>query len=212
MKLFFLSCFLFVSTMFSVAQQDARAKQILDEVSRKTRAYQSIQADFTFSMENKMMDIQEKNDGSIQMKGRKYAVSLPEIGIKIYSDGQNVWNYMEAGNQVTISSLEESENNLMDPSSLLTIYEHGFRSKFIGEKNAQYEIELYPDSNEFEVTKIQLFIGKTDKMIKSARLSGTDGNTYGIEIKKMETSVDIPDASFVFNPSRYKDIEVIDYR
>ena len=162
MKLFFLSCFLFVSTMFSVAQQDARAKQILDEVSRKTR--------------------------------------------------QNVWNYMEAGNQVTISSLEESENTLMDPSSLLTIYEHGFRSKFIGEKNAQYEIELYPDSNEFEVTKIQLFIGKTDKMIKSARLSGTDGNTYGIEIKKMETSVDIPDASFVFNPSRYKDIEVIDFR
>ncbi len=216
MKSIILSCLLLVSFGFSSAQQDVKAKQILDEVSKKTRAYKSISADFIFSLENKMMGINEKNEGSIKLKEQKYVVNLPEIGIKVYSDGKTLWNYMESGNQVTISGMEDAGSNLMDPSAVFTIYEQGFRSKFIGEKNSaagvNYEIELYPDSNEYEVSKIQLFIGKTDKMIKSARLSGTDGNIYGIEIKKMETDSNFPDSFFVFNPADYKDVEIIDFR
>lgn len=216
MKSIFLSCLLLVSLGFSFDRQDDKAKQILDEVSQKTRAYKSISADFIFSMENKMMAINEKNEGSIKLKGQKYVVNLPEIDIKIYSDGKTLWNYMGNGNQVTISNIEDGGSNLMDPSAVFTIYEQGFRSKFIGENKSasgvNYEIELYPDSNELEVTKIQLFIGKADKMIKSAKLSGTDGNTYGIEIKKMETGSDLPDSFFVFNPADYKDVEIIDFR
>ncbi len=217
MKTLFLLGLFLASFLFASAQQDAKAKQILDEVSAKTRSFNTISADFDFSMENEEMDIYEKNSGSIQLKGQKYVVDLPDVGVKVYSDGETIWNYMADGNQVTISYLEDGDSELLDPSSVFTIYERGFRSKYIGEKNlagsgASHEIELYPDSDEHEVTKIVLFIGKTDSMIKSALLFGTDGNTYGIEIKKMNTSANLPNSHFIFNPSDFSDLEVIDFR
>jgi outer membrane lipoprotein-sorting protein len=214
-NIFVLGCFM-VFALASFAQQDAKARQILDEVSNKARSYETISADFLFTMENKLMAINEKNEGSIQLKGRKYRVDLPDLGVKVYSDGTTLWNYMEDGNQVTISSLEDGGSELMDPSTIFTIYEKGFRSKYLGDSKSGgktlHQIELYPDSEEYEVSKILLFIGSDDKMIQSAKLHGTDGNIYGIEVKKLDTGVNLPDSYFSFNLKEYSDLEVIDFR
>ncbi len=80
------------------------------------------------------MDIHEKNEGSIKIKGKKYVVSIPESGYQIYSDGTTIWNYMKDGNQVTISNIDDDSNELMDPANLFNIYEKGFKSKFVEEK------------------------------------------------------------------------------
>lgn len=205
-----------VCTIAAVAQQDPKAKQILDEVSKKTRSYETISAQFVFTMENKDMDISETNEGSIQLKGQKYRVDLPDIGVKVFSDGETIWNYMEDGNQVTVSDIEDGGSELMDPSSVFTIYEKGFSAKYTGDKTLEgkkyHQIELFPDSEEYEVSKILLSVGSENKMIHSALLHGTDGNIYGIEVKKIDTGGTLPDSYFSFNPKEYKDIEVIDFR
>lgn len=198
------------------AQQDSKAKQILEAVSSKTRSLETISVDFMFTMENEEMDMYEENEGTLQLKGQKYVVSLPDIGVKVYSDGKTLWNYMKDGNQVTISNLEDGGSELMDPSTVFTIYEKGFRSVYTGEKkegnNAYHQIELFPDSPEYEVDKILLSIDKSDDMIKSATLYGIDGNLYGVDVHKMETGKPLPDAYFVFNPKEYGDLEIIDFR
>ena len=202
--------------IFTHAQQDPKAKSILDEVSAKTKTFKTITADFLFSMENKEMDINEKNEGSIKLKGKKYVVDLPGAGVKVFSDGKTSWNYMKQGNQVTISLIEDAGSELMDPSSLFSIYEKGFTSKFIAEKNVGgkpvYQIDLFPDKGKFEVSKITIEINKTTMMIQSAQLFGTDGNIYGIVVKKMETDKDLPDSDFIFNASKFPDVEIIDLR
>ncbi len=198
------------------ARQDSKAKQILDEVSKKTRSLETITVDFVFSMDNEEMDIHEQNEGTLQLKGQKYLVNLPDVGVKVYSDGETLWNYMEEGNQVTISYLEDGGSELMDPSTVFTIYEKGFQSKYVGEKKegnkAFHQVELYPDTDEYEVEKILLSIDKADNMIKSAQLYGTDGNQYGVEVKNMKTGMQLADSHFVFNPEEYNDLEVIDFR
>ncbi|MBW6536290.1 MAG: outer membrane lipoprotein carrier protein LolA [Mariniphaga sp.] len=216
MKHFFLLSIFLASVFFVQAQQDSKAKQILDEVSQKTRSFKTISADFVFSMENRTMDINERNEGSIKLKGQKYVVDLPDIGVQVFSDGKTIWNYMKDGNQVTISNLEDGGSELMDPSTLFTIYEKGFQSRYVGEKTigneTVHQIELFPDSEEHEVSKILLSIGKSNKMIKSALLYGTDGNIYGIEVKKMDTQTELPDSYFVFIAGDYGDVEIIDFR
>lgn len=203
-------------TLLAVAQQDEKAKQILNKVSEKTRANSSISAEFIFSMDNDEMDIHEKNEGSIQLKGQKYVVNLPDVGIKVFSDGETLWNYMADGNQVTISNIEDSDSELMDPSTIFNIYEKGFRSKYVDEKKkgnkTLYEIELYPDKEKYDVTKIALYIDKSNMMINSAQLFGTDGNLYGVEVTGMVTDTALPDSYFVFNTADYEDIEIIDFR
>jgi outer membrane lipoprotein-sorting protein len=216
MKNIFLASAVLLIALFSQAQQDTKAKGILDEVSGKTKTFKTISADFSFSMENKAMSINEKNDGSIKLKGQKYIVDLPGAGMKIYSDGKTNWTYMKQGNQVTISNIEDSGNDLMDPSSLFSIYEKGFTSKFVAEKNVGgkpvYQIDLFPDKKEYEVSKIAIEINKATMMIQSAQLFGTDSNVYGIVVKKMETNKDISDSDFVFDAKKFPDIEVIDLR
>lgn len=198
------------------AQQDKKAKGILDKVSEKTRSFKTISADFSFAMKNEEMEIDEKNEGSIIIKGQKYRVQLPDVGILVYSDGKTIWNYMKDGNQVTITSVEDEESDLMDPSALFSIYEKGFDSKFVAEKKVGgktvYQIDLFPDSDEYDVSKITLLIDKATYMIHSAKLFGNDGNLYVIEVKKMVTNKDFTDSEFVFDASKFDDVEVIDFR
>jgi outer membrane lipoprotein-sorting protein len=167
-------------------------------------------------MDNEEMDIHEKNEGILQLKGQKYLVELPDVGVKVYSDGETLWNYMEDGNQVTISNLEDGGSELMDPSTVFTIYEKGFQSKYVGEKKEgnkiYHQIELFPDSEEYEVEKILISVDDSDKMIKSAILHGTDGNLYSVDVKNMDTGMNLPDSHFVFNPGKYTDLEIIDFR
>ena len=216
MKSIFLTAAIILTAFFTQAQQDAKAKSILDEVSSKTRSFKTISADFSFSMENKAMSINERNDGSIKLKGQKYFVDLPGAGIKVYSDGKTNWNYMKQGNQVTISAIDKNSGELMDPTSLFTIYEKGFSSKFIAEKTVGgkvvYQIELFPDKKDFDVSKISIEINKTTMMIQSAQLFGTDGNLYGIVVKKMETDKDFADTEFFFDAKKFPDVEIIDLR
>lgn len=198
------------------AQSDSKATQILEEVSAKTKTFKSMSADFVFSMDNDEMDIHEKNEGSIIVKGQKYVVKLPDLGVEVFSDGQTIWNYMKDGNQVTISSLEDSENELMDPSSIFSIYERGFRSEFVAETQEDnktiYKINLYPDEEEYQVTKIEVAIDKASLMLSSATLYATDENLYSIVVKKMEPNKEFADSEFVFDESKYGDLEVIDFR
>ena len=200
------------------AQQDEKAKNILNEVSEKTRSYSTISADFSFAMENKEMEIEEKTEGTIKLKGQKYVVDLPSVnnGVKVYSDGETLWNYMSEGNQVTISNVEEDGSELMDPSALFTIYEKGFDSKFIAEKKVAgktvFQIELFPSTNEYDVSKILISIDKATMMIQAATLHSTDGNIYSIKVKKMETDKEFPASDFIFNSNDYPDLEEIDWR
>lgn len=206
--------------------QDTKAKQILDEVSAKTRTYTCISADFSFSTENKEMeDMDESNDGSIKIKGKKYNLKMKglkgsqqesETILEVFSDGTLLWNYMKEGNQVMISEIDEEGNELMDPSSIFTIYERGFKSEFVAEKKVGsktvYQINLFPDSDEYDFTKIEVSIDKATMMISAASLHALDGNLYSIVVNKMDTKNDFPDSDFVFNTAAYDDVEEIDLR
>lgn len=202
--------------LITSAQQDEKAKNILDQVSKKTRSFKTISAEFAFTMQNKEMEIDERNEGSIKLKGQKYCVNLPDIGMRIFSDGTTVWNYMKDGNQVTISNIDDENSELMDPSSLFSIYEKGFISKFISENKVGnkvlYNIDLFPDSTEQDISKISISIDKESLMLHSALLYGTDGNLYGIELKKLETNIDFAESDLMFDKSKYGDVEIIDFR
>lgn len=198
------------------AQDGNKAKEILEQVSAKTKTFKSLKASFVFAMENDEMDIHERNEGTILVKGQKYQVKLPDVGVEVYSDGTTIWNYMKDGNQVTISNIDSEGSELMDPSSIFSIYERGFRSEYQGEKKVAgksvYQIKLFPDSDEYEVSEIEVAIDKQQMMISSAVLHGTDGNLYNIEVKNLKTNVDVADSEFQFDASKYPDVEEIDLR
>jgi len=216
MKKFLLAAILVFSVSFVFAQQDQKAKSILENVTRTTRSYQSIQATFDYVMDNKEEGIHEENKGEIVIKGDKYRLKLQQFGMEVYCDGKNVWTYTKDANEVNISSMDDESSEMMNPSKLFTIYEEGFQSRFVEEATAGgipvYVIDLFPENQELEYSKIRVQIDKQQMLIKSAEMVGKEGNNYIVRVNNLKTNVPADDRLFVFDAAKYPGVEEIDLR
>lgn len=214
-QIVFIMCALVLSVA-GYSQQDAKAKEILEKVTKTTQSLSALDAKFSFEMNNKAKNIQEKSNGSIVMKGKKYRLNIPTMGLQVTCDGKTIWSYMSKSNEVNISNLDESTDELMDPAKIFTIYERGFNYKFAGESVdggiPVYLIDLTPQKPTGDIQKIKIMIDKQKMLIRGADMSGKDGNNYAVSVSQFNTEGNWTDADFVFDPKKYKGIEVVDMR
>jgi outer membrane lipoprotein-sorting protein len=216
MKKLLLASVLVISVVIVFAQQDQKAKSILENVTKTTQSFQSIQATFDYIMDNKKEGIHEVNKGEIIMKGEKYQLKLPQLGLEVYCDGKNVWSYMKDANEVSITSMEDETAEMMNPSKLFTIYEKGFNYQFVQETTVGgkqvYVIDLFPQTKETEYSKIRVQIDKQQMLIKSAEMIGKEGNNYTVRIDNLKTNVQADDRTFVFDAAKHPGVEEVDLR
>ncbi len=216
MKRLFLISILLVFATAGFSQQDAKAKEILEKVTRTTQSLASLDAKFSFEMNNKAENIKEKSVGSIILKNKKYKLDIPQMGLQVTCDGKTIWTYLVNSNEVTIANLDESTDELMDPAKIFTIYERGFNYKFINESVDAgipvYNIDLTPQKPTGDIQKIKIMIDKQKMLIRGANMTGKDGNTYLVSVSQFKTDGVYKDTDFVFDPKKYKGIEVIDMR
>lgn len=195
---------------FATTAQDAQAKKILDELSAKTKAYTTIKAEFSFVNEKKDKTKDTQN-GKIQTKGSKYKLEIP--GHDIYCDGKTVWDYIKDANEVQIKDMETGGDGGLNPSTIFTIYEKGYKYKFEGEDAIIQTISLFPenpDKKKFHTSK--LYIDKTKKQISSVKMLMKDGSTQTYTIKTFEGNANIPDSDFTFNAKAHPGISIEDLR
>ena len=214
-QLFLISLFsVFVLTGYS--QQDTKAKEILEKVTKTMQSLTSLDAKFSYEMENKVENVKDKSVGSIVLKGKKYKLNIPQLGTQMICDGKTIWTYMVNSNEVTIADLDESTDELMDPAKIFTIYEKGFNYKFLNETVDAgvpvYNIELTPQKPSGDIKKIKLMIDKQKMLIHGAIMNGKDGNTINVIVTQLKTDGSYADADFVFDTKKYKGIEVVDMR
>lgn len=216
MKRLFLISILLVFATAAFSQQDAKAKEILEKVTKTTQSLASLDAKFSFEMNNKAENIKEKSVGSIILKNKKYKLDIPQMGLQVTCDGKTIWTYLVNSNEVTIANLDESTDELMDPAKIFTIYERGFNYKFINESVdagvSVYNIDLTPQKPTGDIQKIKIMIDKQKMLIRGANMTGKDGNTYLVSVSQFKTDGVYKDTDFVFDPKKYKGIEVIDMR
>ncbi len=200
----------------SFAQQDEKAKGILEKVTEATKGYSSIQASFNYVMENKEEGIHEENKGEILLKGDMFHLNLSQLGMEIFNNGETVWTYMKDAGEVTVAEADDEMNEMMDPSKLFTIYEQGFSYQFVEEKTIDgvpvYVIDLFPDNEEIEYSKIRIQVEKKRMLIHRAEMIGREGNNYIVVVEELKTDVPANAESFKFDSTKHPDIEVIDLR
>jgi outer membrane lipoprotein-sorting protein len=215
MKKYFITAFTLL-ILGATAQNDQKARSILEQASKKMQSFQTISIAFNFTMENPKMKINEKNAGTLLMKGKKYQVKLPEMGMQVFSDGITVWNYMKEANQVTISSVGGDEQGVIDPNTIFNVYQQGFIYSFLEEKSVSGKtisyVELLPDDKTKEFSKMVAGIEKERQVIYSLVTHGKDGNLYGIYILDFKNNQPLSDAEFTFNKSLFPGVEVVDFR
>ncbi|MBN2807047.1 MAG: outer-membrane lipoprotein carrier protein LolA [Prolixibacteraceae bacterium] len=202
-----------LSSMVTYAQTAQKAKTILDQVSQKTKSYQSITADFQFTMENSEVNLYESGRGTIMVQGNAYKLKIS--GVEIFCDGKNLWTFMQEADEVNITDMSQAEDNPINPATIFTIYEHGYTNNYLGEFTSEakktFKIEMIPDEIK-EFKRVILEVDQKTYQILGAVLDGTDENRYTIKINNMNTAVNYPASTFVFDPSKYPGVNVVDMR
>lgn len=198
------------SLTVNAQDQDPKAKKILDELSAKTKAYTTIKAEFSWVVEKKDKS-KESQSGKIQTKAAKYKLEIP--GHEIYCDGKTVWDFIKDANEVQIKDMEVGGDDAINPSTIFTIYEKGFKYKFESEDAVNQFISLFPtNSDKKKFHTIKLSIDKTKKQISSVKMFMKDGTTQIYTIKTFSGSTVIPDTDFVFDSKLHKGISIEDIR
>ena len=201
-------------SLITFAQTQEKAKEILDQVSAKTKAYPSIVADFSFALENLQEDIKEVYDGNIILKDNKYKVNLMDVDT--YFDGEVLYTHMIDAEEVNITIPDLDDEETLNPATIFTIYEDGYTYNYVAEGTidgkACHEIDLYPENRDKPYSRIKLLVLKDNLQIYSIRQVGKDGNNYTVIVKNMITDKSINDNTFVFDKAANPDVDVIDMR
>jgi len=199
---------------FAVAQSPEKAKEILDQVTEKTKTYTTIKADFSFSMENLQEDINEVYEGTIDIKGNKYKANLMDVNT--YFDGKTQWTHMIDAEEVNIDEPDPDDEETLNPASIFTIYQSGFKYAFLGEKEKDdikiYAIDLFPINRDKPYSRIKLEIRKDNLQLYKIKQVGKDGNSYTILVKNMVTNTPMDDSTFVYNKDENPNVDIIDMR
>lgn len=216
MKKFLTSLFIACAVFLNAQDQDPKAKAILDDLSKTTKAFKTISADVTVTSYDKDKKVIEKaQNWKIMVKGDKFKLEIP--GTTIVCDGKTLWNYNKDAKEVTIKSFDP-KNEDQNPSTIFTMYESGYKYKFSKELKvgaiACYEIDLFPavkpEKKKFHTVK--LLINKTKKQILQLKMLMKDGGSQVYDIKSIKTNTEMPDAQFVFDLKGFKPDQISDER
>ena len=216
MKNLYLSAALSFLSVLAMAQtkSDPAAKAILDAVSAKFKTFTTVEASFSYKVENAAGKALSTKTGSIKMKGTKYRVSFS--GQEIFCNGTTVWNYDKAANEVTISNLDAS-SGMITPQKLFTnFYDKDFLYLLNGEKKVGnkiiQEIEMTPVDKSKPFHKVYVQVDKAAKTIYSTKVLENAGNRYSYTVTTMKTNSPLADNVFSFDKKKYPGVEEVDLR
>ncbi|MBS1531289.1 MAG: outer membrane lipoprotein carrier protein LolA [Bacteroidetes bacterium] len=222
-KLITISLILIASAYTAFAQKDADAQKILNGVSKKYKSYDMMKADFSFTLNDPMSNINDTQVGTLisQPKANKFKVMIynpadkSSVAQEIISDGKSQWTYVKKDKEVELNNVDHSEDNL-NPAQLFTVYEHGYKYVYNGEQKIDGRvcqiIDLTPEDAKKQFFKVRLSIDKAKKQIYSALIFDKNGSKYTYVIRTFTPNPKLPETIFTFDKKNYPGVEVVDLR
>ena len=187
--------------------QDEKAKTILDAISVKTKAYKTMAIDFTVVVSGGDLDEPLTQTGKIWIKDEKYLLVLTDQ--EVYCDGTTITTYLKEDNECYTRLVADVEpGEIVSPSQLLTIWEEGYKYKYIQETTyadrPAHEIHLFPkDPAKSKFHTIILKVDKADNEIVFIMVKGKDGINMKYKLSKFDKNVEISDSKFVFESAKH---------
>jgi outer membrane lipoprotein-sorting protein len=212
----FLLVLIFASTFTAVSQKDAKARVLLEQSEKAFKNSGAMSAYFTINIKDAGSKDTHSFDGTIFIKGEKFKIDAPDYDI--YFDGKTQWVYNEQSNEVNIIEPEENDVQTLNPSMIYEIYKKNCDYKLSGEKTDNKmrkvkEIILTPKSKKQDLLELTVQLNEKDSMpvfihakFKNNKLENV------IYINKYEINQNLSDSVFVFDETKFSDVEIIDLR
>ena len=205
----FKTCFMLLAIVmilpFGVQSQDKKAKALLDEVTSKIKGYDNIIIDFKYSLNNLKENINQESKGNVTMKGNMYVLNL--MGVTKMFDGKKTFTINPEDEEVSISKLNEKDDNAITPSKMLTFFNTGYKFNWdilqnVKGRKIQY-IKLTPNSSKDKRKEILLGIDIQTKNIYNLIEVGKNGTKTTLTVNSFKTNQPLSKNQFIFDASKY---------
>ncbi|MBN8566349.1 MAG: outer membrane lipoprotein carrier protein LolA [Flavobacteriales bacterium] len=202
----FLTIFIFLFTFQFALSQDKKAKNLLDEVTAKVESYENISIDFKYALQNTNENINQESKGSVILKKNLYYLNF--MGTTKLYDGKKVYTIVPEDEEVTISKIDEKDENAITPSRLLTFFNNGYKYYWdilqdVKGRKIQY-IKLVPISSKDQRKEILLGIDIQTKHIYNLIEVGKKGTKTTLTVNSFKTNQPLSKNQFTFDESKYK--------
>lgn len=196
----------------AMAQQDAKAKAVLDKMSTKVKGMSSMKASFTLIATDAKGKTIMNQKGTLQMKGDKYNVALPKQ--EMICDGKTMWTYMKENKEVQVAAYNEGEVQISPKKLFPTSYANEYNYTYVGEKNVKGKnvdiVYLTPKSKK-NFKSVTLLVDKTGSIMSGSVEEG-NGGYYTFNLNGIQANAAGADAIYTFDKSKHPGVEVIDLR
>lgn len=200
----------------SKADSDPAAKAVLESMREKYEGYNSLQADFTLSLELPEEPANNQK-GVLVQQGESYRLNMD--GRTLVSDGESVWLYKASSKEVEINDVEEDAEpgTISSPKDLMRAYEwddyiYVLVNEFAEKGRVIQQIEFKPTDRDSDFSKIRLTLDKKSLEIISIKSFGKDGSRYTLTVDKLSPNVSVNPATFSFTKKECPDCHFEDLR
>lgn len=185
--------------------QDKKAKDLLDQVTAKIKTYNNVTIDFKYTLNNSKENINKESKGNLLLEGNKYVLNFMGV-TKIY-DGKKSYTIVPEDEEITVSSLNEKDENAITPSKMLTFFNTGYKFTWdilqdVKGRKIQY-IKLIPTNAKDQRKEILLGIDSQTKNIYNVIEMGKNGTKTTLTVNSFKTNQSLSKNQFTFVASKY---------
>ena len=189
-----------------VAQSEAKAKKLLDEVSEKMNTYENIYVEFKYKLDNNEEDVHQETRGNATMKKELYNVNF--LGVNQLFDGKKVYTIISEDEEVNISDADAEDSSTLTPSKFFSFYKNGFTYSWdtlqnMNGRKIQY-VKLVPIDSNSEIRNVLLGVDIKTHHIYRLIETGNNSTVTTLTISKFKTNQPLSSQLFSFNESKYK--------
>jgi outer membrane lipoprotein-sorting protein len=202
-KILSIALLLFVS--LTANAQDKKAKDLLDQVTAKVKTYNNISIDFKYTLYNSKENINKESKGNLVLEGNKYVLNF--LGVTKIFDGKKSYTIVPEDEEVTISSVNDKDENAVTPAKMLTFFNSGYKYYWdilqdVKGRKIQY-IKLVPTNTKDQRKEVLLGIDSQTKNIYNVIEMGKNGTKTTLTVNSFKTNQPLSKNQFTFAASKY---------
>jgi outer membrane lipoprotein-sorting protein len=189
----------------TIHAQENKAKNLLNKVTSIIKSYDNIVIDFKYSLNNTKERINQDSKGNVTMKGNQFVLNFMGV-TKIY-DGKKSYSIVPEDEEVTISTISDTDNNIITPSKMLTFFNSGYKftiDKIEDNKGRKIQyIKLLPTNTKDQRKEILLGIDMQTNHIYNLIETGKNGTRTTLTVNSFKTNQPLSKNQFTFVASKY---------
>jgi chaperone LolA len=198
--------------MVSGAISAQTAEGVLEKARKKYDSLADAELHFTQTVKFPVSHLEQRITGQLLMKKTNhYRMETDEM--VVVTDGETVWSYSRANNQVLIDRFKVDER-MFSPERILTAAPADYSATLIGKEKIGSQptvvIKLIPSADQGFIKALKLWIGENDFLTRKVEMVDANGKETTYMVSDLRTNIGLSDTLFSYTAPANS--EVVDLR